>query len=77
MEKEEFIKILNTYSMTSIEVMDALKISSQILHNYVKRGYLIPIKKVGHNSIFFTKDVKNLEKIREANIETYQKPKKH
>ena len=63
--------------MTSNEVVEYLGIPKQSLSLYTKKGYISPIKKVGNSSLFFIQDVKNLEKIRDVNIETYQKPKKH
>ncbi|MGF7049136.1 DNA-binding transcriptional MerR regulator [Paenibacillus sp. DS2015] len=69
--KEELAEWISREVVGTSEAMEIMDCSRQNLHNFVKRGKLIPIKDTGRERLFLRSDV--LERKEEAS--TYNRKK--
>ncbi|WP_312756059.1 helix-turn-helix domain-containing protein [Rummeliibacillus suwonensis] len=57
--KEEFIQLVQSEILTSVEVLEELQITRQALGSLVKRGKLVPVKEVNRDRLFLREDIEN------------------
>ncbi|MEX3744635.1 MULTISPECIES: helix-turn-helix transcriptional regulator [Lysinibacillus] len=57
--KDEFIKLVQSEILTTSEVLEELQISRQALNSLVKRGKLVPVKELSRDKLYLREDVES------------------
>lgn len=57
--KDEFIKLVQSEILTTSEVLEELQISRQALNSLVKRGKLVSVKELTRDKLYLREDIES------------------